>query len=232
MRVLALVEGQTEEQFLKRLLQPHLAERGIDLQATMVVTSREEGRRAHRGGVTSYRRIHDDLRLLLRSKPAAVTTLFDVYGFPKDLPGYPDPWPSTTRERASRLAQAFEADLGDHRFFAGFCVHEFEGLLFTDVDVLAATIEPDEDARLPLAQRLAEVRAAFPTPEDIDSGPQSAPSKRVLAVAKHYAKTRHGPTAAERIGLPTLRAACPLFSAWVTRLESLAGDAQPRERGS
>jgi hypothetical protein len=35
-------------------------------------------------------------------------------------------------------------------------------------------------------------------------------------------KTFHGPLLAMEIGLPAIRAACPRFDAWLTRLEHLS----------
>lgn len=219
-RVLALVEGQTEEQFIKLVIAPHLWAWNVQLDCTIVVTAKEEGRRAHRGGVTSYIRIRDDVRLLLRSNSKAVTTLFDVYAFPRDLPGYPQPWPPTTSSRVAGLAKAVEADIGDTRFFAGFLAHEFEGLLFADPAALASVLEPDEKRRPALTERLANERAGTASPEDIDDGPATAPSKRLLRHAT-YDKPRHGPQAILAIGLPVIRAQCPNFSSWLARLEAL-----------
>ncbi|MBI5498250.1 MAG: DUF4276 family protein [Deltaproteobacteria bacterium] len=219
-RVLLLVEGQTEEAFVRRVLQPHLWPLAVDAQATMVFTSRAQGRRAHRGGVTTYERIRKDVDLLLHSRPDAVTTLFDVYAFPKDMPGYPYPWPAGTEARVAGLTAAFEADVNDRRFFAGFIAHEFEGLLFTAPAALAEAVETDTQARTRLAAALAEVRRAFPSPEDIDDGAETAPSKRLLALCA-WNKVLHGPEVAGAIGLAAIRQACPLFSAWLARLENV-----------
>jgi Domain of unknown function (DUF4276) len=56
-----------------------------------------------------------------------------------------------------------------------------------------------------------------------DDGPQSAPSKRIMAQIPEYedAKTVVGPQVAELIGLDTIRAKCPHFNAWLSRLEML-----------
>ena len=51
---------------------------------------------------------------------------------------------------------------------------------------------------------------------------ETAPSKRITQILPHYNKVVHGPQIAQTVGLPTIRRECPRFSAWVTRLESLA----------
>ena len=62
-----------------------------------------------------------------------------------------------------------------------------------------------------------------PSPELIDDGQQTAPSKRIIAQFPQYGdlKTTVGTQMAERIGLETIRSKCPHFNAWVDRLEKL-----------
>ena len=57
--------------------------------------------------------------------------------------------------------------------------------------------------------------------EDIDDGRETAPSKRIRAAMPKFDKAGQGYVVAERIGLPTIRAECPRFDAWVRRLEAL-----------
>ena len=59
-RVNAIVEGQTEETFIKRVLAPHLGSLQVFMTARSVETSR---RRAtiYRGGVLDYGRVKGDL---------------------------------------------------------------------------------------------------------------------------------------------------------------------------
>lgn len=57
--------------------------------------------------------------------------------------------------------------------------------------------------------------------EDINDGSATAPSKRLLRYIPGYRKVLHGPRAIADTGLAVLRARCPRFDAWVTRLETL-----------
>jgi uncharacterized protein DUF4276 len=61
------------------------------------------------------------------------------------------------------------------------------------------------------------------TPELIDDGTNSAPSKRIIAELPDYedAKAAVGPQVAELIGLDLIRKKCPHFAAWMSRLEKL-----------
>ena len=93
-------------------------------------------------------------------------------------------------------------------------MHEFEALLFSDCAALADVL-----GRSDLTAGFQEVRDQFETPEQIDDAPTSAPSKRIRAMVPEYHKTVDGIVAAERIGLETIRAVCPHFNHWVTRVE-------------
>jgi len=77
------------------------------------------------------------------------------------------------------------------------------------------------DIRRFLAQERAD-DAFFTTM--IDDGAHTAPSKRIIAVLPDYegAKPVIGPQVAALIGLDTIRAKCPHFAAWLSRLEQLA----------
>jgi len=58
------------------------------------------------------------------------------------------------------------------------------------------------------------------TPEEINNGPNTAPSVRLKNAIKGYQKDIYGGFLADDIGLPTIRERCPLFNQWITRLES------------
>lgn len=62
---------------------------------------------------------------------------------------------------------------------------------------------------------------AFSTPEDIDDGPDTAPSKRIGGVYPAYRKVIDGELAARKIGIDKMRIECPHFNAWLKRLERL-----------
>jgi len=97
-------------------------------------------------------------------------------------------------------------------------LHEYEALLFSDPKVTAGVLlRPD------LADRVASVRADFPSPEEINDHPQTSPSRRLVNIFDAYDKVFHGTIAARRIGLARMRAECKHFDAWVGQLEALAG---------
>jgi hypothetical protein len=68
---------------------------------------------------------------------------------------------------------------------------------------------------------LKAVRGKVQSPEEIDDGPETAPSKRILQVLPRFSKSSDGPAAAREIGLELMRQECPHFARWLTRLEQV-----------
>ena len=147
-RVLLLCEGQTEQTFFDLVLRQHLALKGVYASCTMICTSRQGGRRVHRGGhARRWDLIERDLRLLLHSQSDAVTTMLDLYGFPEDMPGFPAPWPVRTVDRVDALGAAMSRIVDDPRFIPGILAHEYEGILFSDPGRIVEIVVTDPAAR-------------------------------------------------------------------------------------
>lgn len=72
------------------------------------------------------------------------------------------------------------------------------------------------------AGALANVAHQFDSPEDINTGKATAPSKRLQTLGANYGKVAHGARIAARIGIAAMRAACPHFNDWMCRIESLS----------
>lgn len=214
-RLYLLVEGQTEEAFVNELLTPHYARRGLYLVPIIVSTSP-----GHKGGVVSYAKVRPQIERLCKQDAAAqVSTLFDLYARPGDFPGKTSadyPAMGSGRQKAEFLEAALARDIDQRNFVPHLLVHEFEALLFVRVEAFADWTDDD--------RVLEPLRAVSATtaPEDINDGPHTAPSKRILAAMPDYQKTIHGPLIAGDIGLDAMRAACPHFAEWLSRIESFA----------
>ena len=76
-----------------------------------------------------------------------------------------------------------------------------------------------------IAARLAAEIPADGGPEAINHGPTSHPSVRLVKHCPNYKKASDGPTVLAKIGIPTIRASCPHFAGWLTRLEALGAPA-------
>ena len=124
--------------------------------------------------------------------------------------------------RAERLEAALAEDIGDWRLIPYLQRHEFEALVLAGLEGLEAVLDPGE--RAPLAE-LRGLVCVMP-PEEVNDGSETAPSKRLERALPGYQKVEHGPAALEGVGLEVLRARCPRFGAWVSRLEKLAAAEQ------
>ena len=221
-RLNVVVEGQTEEGFVAGLLAPHLASRGIVTAARCVTCGRKHGV-VFKGGLPSYAVARRDLWQWLREDrgpDARFTTMFDLYALPHGFPGFKETQEtSDCQKRIFAIEESLSADLADRRFIPYLQLHEFEALLFSDPGKFAVFF-PHHEAEI---IALSAVAAQFAGPEDIDDGPETAPSKRIGQQLPAYLKMKAaaGPQIAAAIGLPAIRAKCPHFNQWLTTLENL-----------
>lgn len=214
-RLAVSVEGQTEERFVKDLLAPHLILRNIHATAVLVSTGRNASGSKSKGGGINFDRVRNELTRLLPSyRDGFVTSLYDFYGFGGKLPG----------ETAEALQERMTSALGNAPNLIAYVQrHEFEALLLSDAAVLA-----DYFSEASLRAAVSKVVERAGSPEDVNDSPTTAPSKRLkkwterLEPVRRYSKAIDGPLLAGRLTLPLIRAACPRFGAWLTRLEGLA----------
>lgn len=214
-RIYLLVEGQTEEAFVRELLEPYYARLGLYLTPIIVRTSP-----GYKGGVVSYAKIKPQiLRLCRQDEGAYVTTLFDVYALPQDFPGKTDdayPSAGSGHQKATFLEAQLAQDIAQANFISNLMVHEFEALLFVDTGKFAVWVD-----NYKIVISLGDQAQKYTTPEDINDSLQTAPSKRILAAMPSYQKTFHGPLIACEIGLDAMRNACPHFNEWLVKIEAL-----------
>lgn len=221
-RLHVVAEGQTEEELVNSVLADHLGAFDISVDVRCVETGRHKGK-IHRGGMLDYRRAKKDLDLWMKEdrKPDAFfTTMFDLYALPDDFPGFaaarrePDP-----HRRVEALEASLAIDVAHQRFVPYLQLHEFEALLLSDPTCFRSRFREHEEG----IQKLITICAAFASPELIDDGPQTSPSKRIAQQIPEYAgaKRSAGPLLAARIGLDAIRRKCPHFSAWLDMLEQL-----------
>lgn len=214
-RVNILVEGQTEESFVRELLVPHLANFQVWLTPRIVETSK-----GFKGGAVSYGKLSRQIRRWCQHDPSArVTTLFDVYGLPSDFPGVTH-WNHTLPAQAqvTTLEANLAADIGQSNLIPYLQLHEYEALLFSNLSAFKYAAVPEKA----IAGWQAEL-AQFVGPEDVNNSPSTAPSKRLIARWPTYEKSKpqFGVLLAIQIGLPTIRSACPRFNHWLSFLEGL-----------
>jgi hypothetical protein len=220
-RLLVQVEGQTEERFVNEVLAHHLVRVGYN----QVVTRRMGNARqsSKRCGIKSWAVARPDIvRHLCEDSGRIVTTLVDYYALPKCWPGRETSSSLDFSKKAqhihSQMSEDVSQQLGQrfnpNRFVPYVVMHEFEGLLFSDCQVLAESM-----LRQDLQPELLSIREQFNSPEEINDSPQTAPSKRLIALHPRYDKVLFGVDACRAIGLDAIRRECTNFDNWLTTLE-------------
>jgi hypothetical protein len=218
-RVYVVVEGPTEESFVSGPLAEFLWARQVYLTPIIL------GVPGHKGGRTKYVRVEKDiLRQLKQDQGSYCTTMIDYYGLGGGFPGTPLPLNLNNVQKVEHIERAVKDDIcgkipefrPDVRLIPYLSLHEYEGLLFSDPDAFAQSIHQAQ-----LANRFHRVRNDFQTPEDINDDPETAPSKRVIAIHTTYRKVIEGTIAARAVGIQRMRQECPHFHARLGKLETL-----------
>jgi hypothetical protein len=218
--VFAIVEGKTEKIFVQSVLAPYLAMNQIYMHATELSKPGQKG-----GAVTFSRVIRDVGRYLKQRSDTFVTTFFDYYGA--------SDWPDLATAAGKQAPKDIAAVLNDaarrevirhfspyrakSRFIPYMAVHEFEALLFSDSEILASQLHSKKSA-------IDAVLMKYGEPEAINNSLDTAPSKRLNTLVENgaFKKITTGIPIAERIGVDSMRAACPVFNAWVTAVEGIS----------
>lgn len=205
-RLYIVVEGQSEEEFVKDLLTPFFQEKGIYVYPVIIHTSK-----GHRGGFVNYEHLRNDIKRLLKSQgqDIVVTTFVDFFRCP-ELPGS-ETWSGISNhlERVIEMESAIKADINDWRFYPYIQLHEFEALLYSSAVGFKKYF--DEIS----AFKLQSIVDSYVNPEEINSTPEGAPSKRILKIVPEYNKVMYGNIIALEIGLQTILQKCPRFRHWI-----------------
>ena len=211
-RLFIIVEGQTEHEFVKALIAPYLLAFGIYSVEPILIHTSKNGR----GGFVNYEHLKNDaLKLLSSSKnDIIVSMLVDFFRCP-ELP---------QKERYEKIAdhkskvdemeKCIGDDINDHRFIPYIQLHEFESLLYSSNKGFEAFFSDDEQKK---TQKIID---EYPNPEDINSSPQKAPSKRLLAIKDDYDKVIEGNIIALEVGFKQIMDKCPRFKVWIEKLKS------------
>jgi hypothetical protein len=217
-KVFVLAEGQTEERFIKNVLYKEYIYTGICFIPVILSTGKTKMGNKFRGGVSTYSKIRDEvLKLLNDSSAAAVTTFMDYYALPEDFPGKENLASSDCYSRVDFLEKCFMNDIRHRRFIPFLMLHEFETMLFSDVDKLAGAFHYKGNS----VYTLNEIINKYPNIEEINDGSATHPSKRIKDIYSDYMKSIHGPVITGRIGLDVIRNKCRHFNQWLTSVESI-----------
>lgn len=214
-RLIIVCEGPTENEFCLNVLAPELLRNGIVVEAPLVKRSN--------GGIVPWSAIKRQIEKHLQEGEAYVSLLVDYYGI-KDSYKFPG-WLerknySTMSARWQFLCAEMKGDIKSAlatRFIPYMQIHEFESLLFSNINVFKDNFERNEMNFSILEEAIRE----FHNPEEINSRPDLAPSKRLLNAIPRYQKSLDGNYIALDIGLEKIMEMCPLFRQWVQTLRAI-----------
>jgi len=222
--IFIVVEGQTEQTFVRDVLAPAIAPKGIYLSAALI------GKPGHKGGNVFFDRAKVDICNFLKQRnDIYVTTMFDYFRIDSKWPGRTDVQRKarngitlTAIDKANilesathdEIISAFPSYNSENRFIPYIEMHEFEALLFSDANILAEKTEID-------VSKIEEILDEHGAPEEINEDPLKAPSKQLEALKSDYRKVAMGKTVSEVIGIEKIREQCPHFNDWLVKLEQL-----------
>lgn len=214
-RLIIVCEGPTESEFCMEVLAPELLKSEIYVDAPLVKKSN--------GGIVPWPNIKRQIEMHLHEGNAYVSMLVDYYGI-KDsykFPGWMESKAiSSLTDRWKFLCDRMRADISPelaNRFIPYMQIHEFESLLFSDITVFKDNFDKKEMDYSILEDAIRE----FSNPEEINSRPTLAPSKRLTNAIPGYNKVLFGNYIASETGLTKIMDRCPLFNQWFSKLMSI-----------
>ena len=226
-RINVVAEGQSEMFFVKKQLSTYLYEKTEKsfVDSRSVLTSKDKKtNNESRGGIQNYIKPKQDIISWLKeSDDTYITTMFDLFRLPKDFPGYDLSLTQEPYMRVQSLENAFKEDIlkglniNQVRFIPYIQLHEFEALLFTNLDVLK-DLYLEQHFIKGINKLISEVKGM--QPELINNGPTTAPSKRLSSKIPYAKGSDVGEFLAE-IGIDKIRESCEHFSAWIEKLLNL-----------
>lgn len=209
-RLVIIVEGDSELAFVGKKLIPYLYENGASgwaMNAQKITTNRKKNAK---GGNVNFDYLRNEVSRISAQGSPWITTFFDFFRLPTSFPGY-----STDGNRIDAIEQAFKEELGYPNLIPYIQKYEFETLLFADTAGFS---------NIALAQQqIDDINAIvqkYPNIEDINGGPDTAPSKRLGSIF-NYNKVTDSQIILKDIPIETLLVRSARFGQWVERLKEI-----------
>lgn len=210
-KFMILVEGQTEENFVKEVLYNYFIEKNILVNYSTIITSP-----GNRGGHVTYYKREKELKSFLSQSYDIVTTMFDYYKLGDDSPGWKTQPNTNCYDKVKHIEQAFKEQINHPKFIPYIQLHEFEALLFVNPNITAKNLIIGSDS-LELKCEIDAIKQKFDTPEQINY--DYSPSKRIISIFPAYNKVYYGSLITQDLGVNTIKQSCPHFEEWVKSLE-------------
>lgn len=213
-RLIIIVEGQTEQEFVKVILRPYFHTKGIFDISTFPI-------KQSKGGLSKYKHIKTDILNCIYQSNTIITTLIDFYGLPNDFPNFGETINIDNKiQKVEFLERALEQDLEKSKnnkfdnFLPYIQLHEFEALVFSSKESILSNFESSKIATLEIEKIFTE----FDNPEEINNSVNTAPSKRLKKHIKGYNKVVDGVRIIKQTGINTILKKCPRFRGWLDKI--------------
>jgi hypothetical protein len=215
-RLIFIVEGETEKDFVKEILHPYFFSKNIfDINTFKIKYSG--------GGLSNYSHLKSDIIKSIYQPNTVVTTLIDFYGLPKDFPKFKEIQNlPTSVEKVDFLEKSIKQDLEQFQkqkfdnFVPYIQLHEFEALVFTSLESIYNNFESNKVNKAEIDKIFRE----FNNPEEINGNPNTAPSKRLLRNISGYNKIVDGVMIIKNAGLKSVRQRCKRFANWLDTINA------------
>ncbi len=213
-RLIIVCEGETEQAFCNDVLRSHFLSRDILIEAPTIKHSN--------GGIVAWDTLKKQIIKHLNEGDCIVSMLVDYYRIRDSyhFPGWMEAKEkSNLYDRMHYLFEQMSLDMDEKlrpRFIPYIQLHEFEGLLFSDISVFQNNFTKEQLDYRQLENAVNE----FNSPEEINNGPATAPSERLKKAVVGYDKVTDGAFLAMEMGLEIIRKKCSLFNNWIERMEN------------
>ena len=211
-RVIFIVEGDTEISFIQKCIMPYLYQKGFTnpMNAQKIITNRKKNKK---GGNVAFEYLRNDIERVAATRNVLITTFLDFFRLPTDFPGY-----TTDSLKIEQIEEAVRENISSIVDRANFLPyiqrHEIEALMYTNMDGFNYVVDKEESLN-----KLKEIINQYANPEDINSGSETAPSKRLMKIFP-YQKTTDGEIILEALPIDDIRSKCPRFNEWLENLEN------------
>lgn len=213
-RILIICEGPTEAEFCNDILVPHFFQRQIFVHTPLI--------KKNGGGIVSWEALkHQIEKHLKQDSTAFVTTFIDFYGIHDKFkfPNWEGAKAYQKMQRLNIVEVGMKNDLNAHlreRFIPYIQLHEFEGLLFNNIESFENQISPNDFVN---KAELIHTIESHANPELINDSPNNAPSYRLQRLIRGYNKIVYGSILAQDIGLDRIRQKSLRFNNWIQTIE-------------
>ena len=221
-----ICEGSSEKNLVDWVLNPYWKNKSLPITGSVIILGEGNPCCKGTGGDVSFERLKVDLSFAMQTDTdkSFFTTVFDFYELHGDWPGQnliSGNMSSLKKvEIIENSTKDFLQKLYDKlpvmdRFIPYFMLHEYEGLLFTSPEAITEVTKAGKSTAA-LRKILSDFHSK---PEEINT--TLSPSERLSRAKANYGKTLHAHRIMLKIGIDAVRAACPHFNDWMTKLESL-----------